>query len=169
GIAVNVGSFLGASNVRQYAKGTAQGAPGAAELDSMRKVVRWAMEGVAYGIASALIYPPGNFASTAELVEAARAMAPYGGVYITHMRSEADDWLEAIDEAIRIGRDAGVPVEIFHLKAGARRNWAKAPLAIAKIDSARAAGLDVQADLYPYVVGGTGVTARLPALALAAE
>jgi dihydroorotase/N-acyl-D-amino-acid deacylase len=162
GNAVNVGSFLGASNVRQYAKGSAQGAPSAAELDSMRKVVRWAMEGGAYGIASALIYPPGNFATTEELIEAAKAMAPYGGVYITHMRSEADDWLEAIDEAIRIGRDGGVPVEIFHLKAGGRRNWSKAPLAIAKIDSARAAGLDVQANMYPYVAGGTGLNACFP-------
>ena len=162
GNAVNFGSFLGASNVRQYAKGTAQGAPNAAELDSMRKVVRWAMEGGAFGIGSALIYPPGNFATTAELIEAAKAMAPYGGVYITHMRSEADQLLEAIDEAIRIGREGGVPVEIFHLKAGGVRNWPKARQAIAKIDSARAAGLDVQADMYPYVAGGTGLSACFP-------
>jgi len=162
GTAVNVASFLGATNVRQYAKGAARGAPVAAELDSMRKVVRWAMEGGALGIASALIYPPGNFAGTAELIEAAKAMAPYGGLYITHMRSEADDWLEAVEEALRIGREAGVPVEIFHLKAGGRRNWAKEPLAIAKIDSARAAGLDVQADMYPYIAGGTGLSACFP-------
>lgn len=162
GASVNVGSFLGGNNVRQYAKGLAQGPPTSAELDSMRKVVRWAMEGGAFGIATALIYPPATFATSEELVEAARAMSPYGGVYITHMRSEADQYLEAIDEAIRIGREGGVPVEIFHLKAGGRRNWHKAPLAIAKIDSARAAGLDVQANMYPYVAGGTGLTACFP-------
>jgi dihydroorotase/N-acyl-D-amino-acid deacylase len=162
GNAVNVGSFLGASNVRQYAKGTAQGVPNAAELDSMRKVVRWAMEGGAYGIASALIYPPGNFATTEELVEAAKAISPYGGMYVTHMRSEADQLLEAIDEAIRIGREGGVPVEIFHLKAAGVRNWPKARMAIAKIDSARTAGLDVQANMYPYTAGGTGLSACFP-------
>lgn len=162
GASVNVASFLGGNNVRMYAKGAAMGAPTAAELDSMRKVVRWAMAGGAFGIATALIYPPANFATTEELVEASKAMAPYGGVYITHMRSEADQFLEAIDEAIRIGREAVVPVEIFHLKAAGRRNWFKAPLAIAKIDSARAAGIDVQADMYPYVAGGTGLSACFP-------
>ncbi|MGH7464866.1 MAG: N-acyl-D-amino-acid deacylase family protein, partial [Longimicrobiales bacterium] len=162
GAAVNVGAFLGGDNVRQYAKGMAQGVPTPAELDSMRKVVRWAMEGGAFGFATALIYPPANFATTEELIEAAKVMAPYGGLYITHMRSEADQYLEAIDEALRIGREGGVPVEIFHLKAAGRRNWHKAPLAIAKIDSARAAGLDVQANMYPYVAGGTGLTACFP-------
>jgi dihydroorotase/N-acyl-D-amino-acid deacylase len=167
GASVNVGSFLGGDNVRMYAKGMAQGAPTPVELDSMRKVVRWAMEGGAFGIATALIYPPANFASTEELIEAAKAMAPYGGLYITHMRSEADQYLEAIDEAIRIGREGGVPVEIYHLKAAGVRNWHKAPLAIAKIDSARAAGLDVQANMYPYVAGGTGLTACFPPWAAA--
>lgn len=162
GASVNFGSFLGATNVRMYAKGAAQGAATAAELDSMRKVVRWAMEDGAFGIASALIYPPATFASTEELIEVSKAMAPYGGVYITHMRSEADQYLEAIDEAVRIGREAGVPVEIYHLKAAGRRNWFKAPLAIAKIDSARAAGIDVQANMYAYIAGGTGLTSCLP-------
>jgi N-acyl-D-amino-acid deacylase len=162
GASVNFGSFLGGNNVRQYAKGTSQGPPSPAELDSMRKVVRWAMEDGAFGIATALIYPPATFAGTEELIEAAKAMAPYGGVYITHMRSEADQYLEAIDEAIRIGREGGVPVEIFHLKAAGRRNWHKAPLAIAKIDSARTAGLDIQANMYPYVAGGTGLSACFP-------
>jgi dihydroorotase/N-acyl-D-amino-acid deacylase len=162
GMSVNVGSFLGAATVRVYAKGLAAGAPTQAELDTMRAVMRRAMEDGAFGLASALIYPPNNFATTEELIAVARAMAPYGGVYITHMRSEADQLLEAIDEAIRIGRESGVPVEIYHLKAGGRRNWGKIPLAIAKIDSARAAGLDVQANMYPYVAGGTGLTACLP-------
>lgn len=162
GAAVNIGAFLGGDNVRSYAMGMRQGTPNAAELDSMRKVVRWAMEGGASGIATALIYPPANFATSEELVEAAKAMAPYGGLYITHMRSEADKLLEAIDEAIRIGAEGGVPVEIFHLKAAGVRNFHKAALAIEKIDSARAAGLDVQADMYPYTAGGTGLTACFP-------
>lgn len=162
GASVNVGSFLGGTNVRTYAKGASQGPASPAELDSMRTVVRWAMEGGAFGIATALIYPPATFASTSELIEASRAMAPYGGVYITHKRSEADQYLEALDEAIRIGSEAGVAVEIYHLKPAGARNWAKAEAGIAMIDSARAAGVDVQANIYPYVAGGTGLTACFP-------
>jgi N-acyl-D-amino-acid deacylase len=162
GASVNVGSFLGGNNVRTYAKGASQGPASPAELDSMRTVVRWAMEGGAFGIATALIYPPATFASTNELIEAARAMAPYGGIYITHKRSEADQYLEALDEAIRIGAEAGVPVEIYHLKPAGARNWAKAEAGIEKIDAARAAGVDVQANIYPYVAGGTGLSACFP-------
>jgi len=162
GASVNVGSFLGGSNVRTYAKGASQGPASPAELDSMRMVVRWAMEGGAFGIATALIYPPATFASTNELIEASRAMAPYGGIYITHKRSEADQYLEALQEAIRIGAEAGVPVEIYHLKPAGARNWSKAEAGIAMIDSARAAGVDVQANIYPYVAGGTGLTACFP-------
>jgi N-acyl-D-amino-acid deacylase len=162
GISINAGSFLGASTVRAYAKGEAEGPASTAELDTMRAVMRRAMEDGAFGLGTALIYPPGNYASTTELVEIARAMAPYHGVYITHMRSEADHFLEAMDEAIAIGREAGVPVEIYHLKAAGRRNWPKAALAIAKIDSARSAGQDVSADMYPYVAGGTALAACFP-------
>ena len=162
GTSPNVGSFLGASTVRVYAKGQAIGAPSAAELDTMRAVVRRAMEDGAFGIGSALIYPPGNYASTDELTEMMKAMAPYGGIYITHMRSEADNLLEAIDEAIAIGSRGGVPLEIYHLKAAGTKNWPKGPLAIAKIDSARRAGVDVQANMYPYVAGGTGLSACTP-------
>lgn len=162
GTSTNVGSFVGASTVRMYAKGMAEGAATAAELDTMRAVVRRAMDNGAFGLASALIYPPGVFASTDELVELAKAMAPAGGVYITHMRSEADQLLEAIDEALEIGRRGGVPVEIYHLKAAGQRNWHKAPLAIAKIDSARRAGQDVTADMYAYVAGATDLSSCLP-------
>ncbi len=162
GASENFGSFVGATTIRMYAKGMAQGAPTAAQLDTMRAVMKNAMEDGAFGLASALIYPPGNFATTEELVETAKAMAPYGGVYISHMRSEADQFLEAIDELLRIGREARVPVEIYHLKAAGRRNWPKAALAIAKIDSARAAGQDVGADMYPWVAGGTALAACLP-------
>ena len=162
GTSPNVGSFIGAATVRVYAKGQAIGKPDAAELDTMRAVVRRAMQDGAFGIGSALIYPPGNYATTDELVEMAKAMSPYGGIYITHMRSEADALLEAIDEAITIGSKGGVPVEIYHLKAAGTRNWVKGPAAIAKIDSARRAGVDIQANMYPYVAGGTGLSACTP-------
>lgn len=162
GVSPNIGSFIGATTLRGFAKGSAEGASSPAELDSMRAATRRAMEDGAFGVASALIYPPGRFASTEELVEIAKAMAPYGGVYISHMRSEADEYLEAIDELLRIGREGGVATEIYHLKAGGVRNWPKATQAVAKIDSARAAGQDVQANMYPYVAGGTGLAACTP-------
>ena len=162
GASPNFGSFVGATTVRVYAMGEAGGAASEAQLDTMRAVTRWAMEDGAFGVASALIYPPGNFAGTDELAEVVAATAPYGGVYITHMRSEADRFLEGIDEAIEIGDRAGVPVEIYHLKAAGVRNHYKAALAVAKIDSARAAGVDVQANMYPYVAGGTGISALFP-------
>jgi dihydroorotase/N-acyl-D-amino-acid deacylase len=162
GISPNVGSFVGAGTVRVYGMGLGMGPARGAALDSMRAAVRRAMEDGAFGMASALIYPPNTFASTDELIEEARAMAPYGGVYITHMRSEADKLLEAIDEAMLIGKDGGVPVEIYHLKAAGVRNWSKEAAVIAKIDSARANGLDIQADMYPYTAGATGLTSCLP-------
>ena len=162
GASANFGSFVGGATLRMYVKGMTQGKPTKEELDQMRSLVKQAMEDGAFGIATALIYPPGNFATTEELIEMSKAMAPYGGIYISHMRSEADQFLEAMDEAMRIGREGGVPVEIYHLKAGGRRNWAKAQQAIDKINAARAAGQDVSADMYPYIAGGTGLTACLP-------
>jgi N-acyl-D-amino-acid deacylase len=162
GISTNVGSFLGAGTIRVYAKAFAEGAPTPAELDTMRTVTRNAMRDGAFGVASALIYPPGRYATTGELIEIAKVMSPMGGVYISHMRSEADQYLEALDEAIRIGREGGVPVEIYHLKAGGVRNWSKGARAVAKIDSARAAGQDVAADMYPYIAGGTALAACAP-------
>lgn len=165
GVSPNVGAFVGASTLRQYGMGLRMGAAMGAPLDSMRTALRNAMEDGAFGLGSALIYPPGNFASTEELIEVAKAMAPYGGLYITHMRSEADKVLDGIDEALRIGREAGVAVEIYHLKAAGIKNWNKMPAMIAKIDSARSAGLDVQATMYPYTAGGTGLAACLPPFA----
>jgi len=162
GISSNVGSFVGATTIRVYAKGEEMGPATEAELELMRDAARRAMEDGAFGFASALIYPPGNFASSEELAEIAKAVAPYGGIYITHMRSEADQYLEAVEEAIHIGRDGGVPVEIYHLKASGQRNWHKAQEAIDLIDRARAAGMDIQANMYPYVAGGTGLAAVLP-------
>ena len=162
GNSVNAGSYLGATTVRAYAKGGAQGAPSTAELDTMRAVVRNAMEDGAFGISSALIYPPGSYATTEELVEMAKAMAPYRGTYITHIRDEEDGLLPAIDEALDIGRRGGVPVTIYHLKASGPRNWPKSPLAVAKIDSARRAGQDVTATMYPYPASGNNLSACIP-------
>jgi dihydroorotase/N-acyl-D-amino-acid deacylase len=161
-MSVNVGSFVGAGTVRAYAKGMTEGPASPADLDTMRRVVRDAMLDGAFGVGSALIYPPGNYASTAELIEEAKAMAPLGGVYITHMRSEGDRLVEAVDEAIKIGHDGGVPVEIYHLKAAGVRNWPKAKQVVAKIDSARAAGQDVATDQYPYVAGQNNLSSCIP-------
>ena len=162
GISQNVGSFLGSGTVRSYAKGASTSAFTPAERDTVRAMVRRAMDDGALGIASALQYPPDNYNTTEDLIEAARAMASSGGLYITHMRSEGNRLLEAIDEAMRVGREAGVPVEIYHLKASGTENWPKMPRAIAKIDSARAAGLDVQANMYLYVAGANGFSACIP-------
>jgi N-acyl-D-amino-acid deacylase len=162
GISVNVGSFIGAGTIRAYANGQAQGAPTEAQLDTMRRVTRDAMKDGAFGVASALIYPPGNYAGTHELSEIARAMAPYHGVYISHVRSEGDSLLEAIDEALAIGRAGGVPVEIYHLKAAGAHAWGKAAEMVSKIDSARAAGQDVGATMYPYTASGNGLAACVP-------
>lgn len=162
GTSPNFGSFVGASTLREYGMGLRMGAASPAALDSMRGAMRRAMEDGAFGLGTALIYPPGNYASTDELIEIVKAMAPYGGLYITHLRSEADKVLDAMDEALRIGREGGVPVEIYHLKAAGTANWPRMPVMIAKIDSARAAGLDVQANVYPYTAGGTGLAACFP-------
>lgn len=162
GTAQNVGSFLGDGTLRRYVKGEDGGPLSAAERDTARAMVARAMRDGAFGIASALIYPPNTYASTEELIDAAEAMAPYGGIYITHMRSEGDKFLEAMDEALRIGREGGVPVEIYHLKTSGPRNWPKMPLAIAKIDSARTAGQDVQANMYLYPAGGNSFASCIP-------
>ena len=159
---VNVGSYLGATTVRAYAMGQRRGAPTAAELDTMRAVVRNAMRDGAFGISSALIYPPGSYASTHELTEMARAMAPWQGGYITHMRSEDDSLFEAMDEAFSIAANGGVTLDIYHLKAAGRSNWAKAIGMVRKIDSARAAGLDVAATMYPYAASGNNLSSCFP-------
>ena len=162
GNSVNIGSYLGATTVRAYAKGQAQGPATAAELDTMRSVVRHAMEDGAFGLSSALIYPPGSYATTVELIESAKAMSPYHGSYITHMRSEDDQLFEAMDEAFRIAREGNVSLDIYHLKASGRANWSKAAGMIAKIDSARAAGLDVGATMYPYAASANDLASCFP-------
>jgi len=163
GGSVNMGSFMGAGTLRQYMMGMKPGRLDEAQKKELQRVVRLGMEDGAFGIASALIYPPDSYSNTDELVEMCTAMAPYGGVYITHMRSEADQLLEGIDESIEIGRRAGVPVEIYHLKAAGKANYGKLTAAIEKIEQARAGGLDVQANMYPYTAGSTGLTSCFPA------
>jgi len=162
GASVNLGSFMGGTSLRIYGRGYAAGPPTESQVDTMRAVTRRAMEDGAFGIATALVYPPGSYATTDELIEAARAMAPYGGIYITHLRSEGDRILEALSEALEIGRRGGVPVEIYHLKVAGTENWSKADRVVAMIDSARAAGQDVQATLYPYTAASTSLSACIP-------
>lgn len=156
GLSENVGSFVGSGTVRSYAKGASMSGFLPRERDTVRAMIGRAMNDGAFGVASALMYPPDNYNTTEDLIWSAKAVGHYGGVYITHMRNEGDFLLEAIDEAIRIGREGGVPVEIYHLKAAGNANWPKIPAAIAKIDSARAAGQDVQADMYIYSAAANG-------------
>jgi N-acyl-D-aspartate/D-glutamate deacylase len=162
GSAVNFGSFVGAATVRQYVKGLAQGHATPSEIQEMQNLVRLAMQDGAFGVGSALIYPPGVYADAEELAAITKPAGELKGIYITHIRSEADNLLEALDEAITIGQKAGTPVEIYHLKASGKRNWTKEVLALAKIDAARAAGQDVGACMYPYTAGATGLTSVLP-------
>jgi len=162
GISTNVASFVGATSLRVHEIGYADRPPTPAELERMQALARQAMEEGAMGVASALIYAPAFYAKTDELVALSKAVAPYGGMYISHMRSEGARLLEAIDELITISREAGVPAEIYHLKAAGQPNWSKLEPAIAKIEQARAAGLRVTADMYNYIAGATGLDASMP-------
>ncbi|MGI8916415.1 MAG: N-acyl-D-amino-acid deacylase family protein [Chloroflexota bacterium] len=162
GVSPNVGSFLGAGTLRQYAKGMDPGSVDAAELATMRRVMADAMEEGAFGVSYALIYPPDAYAPTDEIIEVAKVVARYGGLYITHMRSEAYQLLEGVEEALEIGRRADLPVEIYHLKASGEANWHKMPAVIERLARARAGGQDVTADMYPYAASGTGLSAVLP-------
>jgi dihydroorotase/N-acyl-D-amino-acid deacylase len=167
GVSPNIGSFLGGGTLRGYAKGLEMGPPSDDELETMRQVMRQAMEDGAFGVAYALIYPPDAYASIDEIVEVCRVVAEYGGLYITHIRSEQSQLIEALEEALEIGRRAKLPVEIYHLKASRKPNWHKMRDAIALINQARAEGLDVTADMYPYAASGTGLTSVLPPWAAA--
>ena len=166
GIAPNVASYLGAATVREYVVGQDDRLPTADEMERMRALVRRGMEEGALGIGSSLIYAPGFYAKTEELVELCKAAAPYRGKYISHLRSEGDRLLEGVEELIRIGREAGVPAEIYHLKAAGAPSWPKLDAVIARIEAARAAGQSVTADMYTYTAGATGFTACLPPSAL---
>ena len=162
GVAPNVASYIGAATMREYVIGLDDRPPTPAEMERMRALVRQEMAAGALGIGSSLIYAPGTYARTEELVELCKAAAPYRGKYISHLRSEGDRFLEAIDELTRISREARVPAEIYHLKAAGESNWGKEDEAIARIEKARSEGLKITADMYTYPAGATGFDACLP-------
>jgi len=162
GITPNVASFVGATTVRIHELGEDDVKPDARQLERMQDLVRQAMAEGALGVGSSLIYPPAAFADTKELTALASAAAESGGGYIAHMRSEADRFLEALDETIAIGRATGQRAEAYHLKAAGEKNWPKMAQAIAKINAAREEGVLASADMYAYTAGGTGLTAGLP-------
>lgn len=160
--AINLGTFVTVGSVRRYAMGDVDRAPTSAELDTMRAAVAAAMEDGAMGLSAGLSYAPASYARTDEVVELAKVVARYGGGYASHIRSEGARLVESVEEAIRIGEAAGVWVQVHHLKASGRANWGKVRGAAAAIESARARGVDVTADQYPYAASGTGLDAVLP-------
>lgn len=162
GVSVNFASFVGATSVRKYVIGDDNRAPTHAELNTMKQLVREAMKQGAMGVGSSLIYAPATFASTNELVELCKVAAGYNGMYITHMRSESDKILEALNETFTIAKEAQIRTEIYHLKINQERNWYKIDQVLAKIDSAQKMGLKISADMYPYIASATGLKERVP-------
>jgi dihydroorotase/N-acyl-D-amino-acid deacylase len=162
GTPINLGTYVGAAQVREAVLGDVNRAPTAEELEKMKTLVAQAMQQGAFGISTALIYPPGHYAKTEELIELAKVAAQYGGVYASHMRSEGQSETAAIQEALRIGREAHLPVEIFHLKVSGKTRWGGMKNVVATIQAARDAGQDVSADMYPYVAGATALASAIP-------
>jgi N-acyl-D-amino-acid deacylase len=162
GVSPNVASFVGATTVRIHELGHADRPPTAAELERMKQLVRQAMEEGALGVGSSLIYAPAFYAKTDELIALCQVATGYGGMYISHLRSEGNQFLQALDELIMISREAKIPAEIYHLKAAGQSNWPRLDTAIQKIEAARASGLHITADMYTYVAGATGLDAAMP-------
>jgi N-acyl-D-amino-acid deacylase len=162
GTPINIGTYVGSAQVREAIIGDDDRAPSAAELEQMQALVEQAMQDGALGISSALIYPPNIYAKTEELIALAKIVSKCGGLYATHMRSEGASEMPAIAEAIRIGRDAHLPVEIFHLKVSGKPRWGNMKTVVAAIQAARDSGLDIAADMYPYVAGSTALASALP-------
>jgi N-acyl-D-amino-acid deacylase len=162
GVSPNVASFVGATTVRENVVGYDDVAPSPAQLKQMQDLVRQAMREGALGVGSSLIYAPASYAKTDELIALCKAASEFGGGYISHMRSEGDRFLEALDELIRISREAKVHAQAYHLKAAGQKNWPKMQQAIAKIDAARKEGLPITADMYAYTAGATGLDAAMP-------
>ena len=162
GISCNVASFLGATTVRAYVIGLEDKQPTPEQLEAMRVLVRKEMEAGALGIGSSIIYPPAFYAKTEELIELCKVAAKYRGRYISHMRSEGNHLLEALEELIRISREADIPAEVYHLKAAGEGNWAKENDLLARIEAAQKDGLKITADMYNYTAAGTGLDASLP-------
>ena len=166
GVSQNVASFVGATTIRQYVLGDADVQPTPAQLQEMRELVRQAMEEGALGVGSSLIYAPAFYARTEELIELCKVAARYKGKYISHLRSEGNEWVKAVEELIRISREAGLPAEIYHIKAAGQSNWDKVDRVIALINGARRSGLKITADMYMYTAGATGLNASLPPWAM---
>ena len=162
GISPNIASFVGATTLRVHQVGYEDRPPTKTELDTMKLLVRRAMEDGALGVGSSLIYAPAFYSSTEELIELCKVASEYDGMYISHMRSEGEKLLESLDELIRIADEAGIRAEVYHLKQGGTANWGKLDAVVAKIDSARAAGLEITADMYTYTAGATGLDASMP-------
>ncbi len=162
GVSCNVGSFVGATTVRVHELGHADRAPSAAELQRMCRLVEQAMAEGALGVGSSLIYAPAFYAQPPELAALVAAAAPFGGMYISHLRSEAGQLEQAVDELIEIARRAAAPAEIYHLKAAGAANWPKLPAVIQRVEAARGEGLQITADVYPYTAGSTGLNATMP-------
>jgi N-acyl-D-amino-acid deacylase len=162
GTSTNVASFVGQTSVRNYVMGYDNRKPTDAELAQMKQLVQQAMEEGAMGLGTSLIYAPATYASTEELIELAKVASKYSGMYTTHMRSEGDFILDAVNETIRISKEAGIHAEIYHMKINIARNWPKIDTLLHKIDSAQKAGLKVTANMYPYTASATGLTSRLP-------
>ena len=162
GISQNIASFIGAATIREYVIGLDNKPPTPAQLDQMRELVRREMEAGALGITTALIYPPAFFAKTDELIELCKVAAKYQGKYTTHMRSEGNQLIEAVQETLRISREAGLPAEIYHLKASGEANWPKMDQVIKMIEDARRQGVKISANMYTYPAGGTGLDASMP-------
>lgn len=160
--AINLGTYIGSGGLRRMVVGRENRPATPAEMAKMKTLLEAAMKDGAMGLSSALEYAPGAFAPTEELIELAKVAAAYGGIYASHIRNEGDDLLRAVDEAIRIGREAKIPVEIFHLKVMGKLNWGKMKEVVARIEAARANGVDVTADVYPYLAARTGLGATLP-------
>jgi len=161
-ISCNIASFVGTGAVRQYVIGEDNKAPTPEQLDSMKLLVKEAMQEGALGVTNALIYPVDFFAKTDELIELSKEASKYGGTYSSHMRSEGNKLLEAVEEIITISKEANIPVEIFHLKAAGKNNWSKMDSVINRVERARKEGLDVTADMYTYLAGATGMTSAFP-------
>jgi N-acyl-D-amino-acid deacylase len=162
GVSPNFASSIGAATLREYAVGLEDKRPTPEQLQTMRDLVDREMTDGALGIASALIYAPGFYATTDELIEISKVAARHHGIYISHMRSEGNRLIEAVDELIRISREAGLPAEIYHLKAAGQANWPKMDRVIEMVEAARKSGLHITADMYTYTAGGTGLDAAMP-------
>jgi N-acyl-D-amino-acid deacylase len=162
GMGINLGTYVGATQVRRVVIGDDDRAPTPGELDQMRALVRTAMQQGAMGVSTSLQYAPAPYAKTEELIALATEASKFGGVYATHMRNEGDHVLEAIDEAVRIGREAQIPVEIWHIKAAGKRNWGRMPQIVARVNAARASGVDVTADTYAYTAWFNSMSAFVP-------